>query len=153
MVEKSATVNLTAGYHPLVIEYFEAGGGAGLIMSYSWAGKYQEIGAGYCNSYYIGGQDEHHTSLASCLDKCNMSPECAFVSFVQGKTCNRYSTRASNCVSSHNRVMINKDAQEHTTYQKIIQGITKQVVPASMFHLERGMLLHPLCTLYLICGL
>ena len=149
MLEKSGTVHLTAGYHEFATEYYQAGGSAGLVLSYSWGGQYKEIGSGYCDSYYMGGGDGHDSSLSACFDKCNMSPDCAFVAFVSGKTCNRYSSRAANCVSAHNRIVLTKDARDHRTYQKIVQGITKQVVPASAFLLEQGLqsphLVHETC--------
>lgn len=46
MVEKSGTVQLAAGLHPIVVTYFDNGGGDGLSMSWSGPGlKKQEIPA------------------------------------------------------------------------------------------------------------
>jgi len=43
MVERSATVTLAAGYHPLRIEYFEASGGAGVILRWSGPGITKQV--------------------------------------------------------------------------------------------------------------
>ncbi len=43
MQERSATMALTAGYHPLRVEFFESGGGAGLQFSWSGPGIAKQL--------------------------------------------------------------------------------------------------------------
>ena len=62
MAEKNATVELSAGPHPIVVTYFDNGGGDGL--SISWAGpgiKKQKIDAKYLS---VGGGEETLHDLA-----------------------------------------------------------------------------------------
>lgn len=64
MVEKSGSVNLTAGSHPIVVTYFDNGGGDGLQVQ--WAGpgfRKQNIPAG--NLAISGGETTHDIAIRS----------------------------------------------------------------------------------------
>ena len=64
MVEKSASVNLTAGSHPIVVTYFDNGGGDGLRVQ--WAGpgiRKQNIPAE--NLAISGGETTHDIAIRS----------------------------------------------------------------------------------------